>query len=62
MIGICGNGNFDKKVEFDILFEKVNKTDNILSRIIKDDRQDSLLVGFNITNDGKGNPIREVLD
>ena len=54
--------NFDKKVEFDILFKKVNKTDNVLSRIIKDDRQDSLLVGFNITNDGKGNPIREVLD
>ncbi len=54
--------NFDKKVEFDILFKKVNKTDNVLSRIIKDDRQDSLLVGFNITNDGKGNPIREVID
>ena len=33
-----------------------------LSKIIKDDRQDSLLVGFNITNDGKGNPIIEVLD
>ena len=32
------------------------------SKIIKDDRQDSLLLGFNITNDGKGNPIIEVLD
>ncbi|MEC9135560.1 MAG: hypothetical protein VX994_05095, partial [Bacteroidota bacterium] len=54
--------NFDKKDDFDVFLKKVNKTDIILSKIIKDDRQDSLLVGFNITNDGKGNPIIEVLD
>ena len=54
--------NFDKKDEFNVFFKKVNKTDIVLSKIIKDDRQDSLLVGFNITNDGKGNPIIEVLD
>ena len=36
--------NFDKKDDFDVFLKKVNKTDIILSKIIKDDRQDSLLV------------------
>ena len=52
----------EERFHFDDFFKKVNKTDIVLSKIIKDDRQDSLLVGFNITNDGKGNPIKEVLD
>ena len=54
--------NVDKKVEFDVFFEKVNKTDIVLSEIINDKSQDSLLVGFNIIGDSEGNPMREVLD
>jgi len=54
--------NVDKKVEFDVFFEKVNKTDIVLSEIINDKSQDSLLIGFNIIGDVNGNPIREVLD
>ena len=54
--------NVDKKVEFDVFFEKVNKTDIVLSEIINDKSQDSLLIGFNIIGDANGNPIREVLD
>ena len=54
--------NVDKKVEFDVFFEKVNKTDIVLSEIINDKSQDSLLIGFNIIGDGNGNPIKEVLD
>ena len=54
--------NVDKKVEFDVFFEKVNKTDIVLSEIINHKSQDSLLIGFNIIGDNKGNPIREVLD
>ena len=54
--------NVDKKVEFDVFFEKVNKTDIVLSEIISDKSQDSLLIGFNIIGDSKGNPTREPLD
>ena len=54
--------NVDKKVEFDVFFEKVNKTDIVLSEIINDKSQDSLLIGFNIIGDSEGNPMREVLD
>ena len=54
--------NVDKKVEFDVFFEKVNKTDIVLSEIINDKSQDSLLIGFNIIGDAKGNPTREPLD
>ena len=54
--------NVDKKVEFDVFFEKVNKTDIVLSEIISDKSQDSLLIGFNIIGDAKGNPTREPLD
>lgn len=54
--------NVDKKVEFDVFYEKVNKTDIVLSEIINDKSQDSLLIGFNIMGDDKGIPFREVLD
>jgi len=54
--------NVDKKVEFDVFYEKVNKTDIVLSEIINDKSQDSLLIGFNIMGDDKGNPFREVID
>ena len=54
--------NVDKKVGFDVFFEKVNKTDIVLSEIINDKSQDSLLIGFNIIGDSEGNPMREVLD
>ena len=54
--------NVDKKVEFDVFYEKVNKTDIVLSEIINDKSQDSLLIGFNIIGDVKGNPIREPFD
>ena len=54
--------NVDKKVEFDVFFEKVNKTDIVLSEIINDKSQDSLLIGFNIIGDANGNPLREPLD
>ena len=47
---------------FDVFFEKVNKTDIVLSEIISDKSQDSLLIGFNIIGDSKGNPTREPLD
>lgn len=54
--------NVDKKVEFDVFYEKVKKTDIVLSEIINDKSQDSLLIGFNIMGDDKGIPFREVLD
>ena len=54
--------NVEKKVGFNEFFKKLNKTDLLLSEIINDDRQDSLLVGFNIVGDEKGNPFREILD
>ncbi len=54
--------NVDKKVGFDVFFEKVNKTDIVLSEIINDKSQDSLLIGFNIIGDANGNPLREPLD
>ena len=54
--------NVEKKVGFNEFFKKLNKTDLLLSEIINDDRQDSLLVGYNIAGDEKGNPFREILD
>ena len=42
------NRNLVKKDEFDVFFEKVNKTDIVISEIINDKSQDSLLIGFNI--------------
>jgi len=50
--------NTDYKLPYEEFYTNLDKTDNRLSAIIKNSEQDSLLVGYNIVDDGNGLPIR----
>lgn len=50
--------NTDYKLPYEEFYTNLDKTDNRLSAIINNSEQDSLLVGYNIVDDGNGLPIR----
>ena len=50
--------NTDYKLPFEDFYSKLDKSDHRLTAIIKNSEQDSLLVGYNILDDGNGLPIR----
>ena len=50
--------NTDYKLPFEEFYSKLDKSDHRLTAIIKNSEQDSLLVGYNILDDGNGVPIR----
>ena len=43
--------NDKQKKSFDEIFSTIERTDKILSLIIKDKRQDSILIGYNFKKD-----------
>ncbi|MDG1191570.1 MAG: family 20 glycosylhydrolase, partial [Flavobacteriaceae bacterium] len=49
--------NTDYKLPYEEFYTNLDKTDNRLSAIINNSEQDSLLVGYNIVDDGNGLPI-----
>ncbi|MDA8763049.1 family 20 glycosylhydrolase [Flavobacteriaceae bacterium] len=50
--------NTDYKLPYEEFYTYLDQTDNRLSIIIKNREQDSLLLGYNIVDDGSGLPIR----
>ncbi len=50
--------NTDYKLPYEEFYINLNQSDNRLTAIINNSEQDSLLVGFNIVDDGNGLPIR----
>jgi hexosaminidase len=50
--------NTDYKLPYEEFYTNLDKSDNRLTSIINNSEQDSLLVGYNIVDDGKGLPIR----
>jgi hexosaminidase len=50
--------NTDYKLPYEEFYTNLDKSDNRLTSIINNSEQDSLLVGFNIVDDGNGLPIR----
>ena len=50
--------NTDYKLPYEEFYTNLDKSDNKLTSIINNSEQDSLLVGYNIVDDGKGLPIR----
>jgi len=50
--------NTDYKLPYEEFYTNLDKSDNILTSIIKNSDQDSLLVGYKIIDDGNGFPIR----
>jgi len=50
--------NTEYKIPFKRFYDNLDKTDQKLSILINNNKQDSLLIGFNIIDDGNGLPIR----
>ena len=50
--------NTDYKLPYEEFYTNLDKSDNRLTSIINNSEQDSLLVGYNIVDDGNGLPIR----
>ena len=50
--------NTDYKLPYEEFYTNLDKSDNKLTSIINNSEQDSLLVGYNIVDNGKGLPIR----
>lgn len=50
--------NTDYKLPYEEFYINLNQSDNRLTAIINNSEQDSLLVGYNIVDDGNGLPIR----
>ena len=50
--------NTDYKLSFEEFYNNLDKSDSKLSKIVNNEEQDSLLIGYNIIDDGNGLPIR----
>lgn len=50
--------NTDYKLSFQEFYNNLDKSDSRLSKIVNNEEQDSLLIGYNIIDDGNGLPIR----
>ena len=50
--------NTEQKISFTSFYNNLEHTDTTLSLLINSTAQDSLLIGYNIMDDGEGLPVR----